>query len=524
MSPALQLARAANVTNGVAAGEGVRSHRLSAACLRHGVVATSGRSQVGVRFMNLFRRTSLMLCGVLVVAACDNSSDDDGGDAGEQNPVVGAFNAVSDMSAVTFLREEEEWSSLEFGAGTEFRSVGPDQYDFNFDALLPGDDTTSCTGDDGDDVKDEDECTRIKSVSINALQEQEYAVILFGQYAAPEILVFDKPLHAFDTQSESADGDPADKNAEVQFFHLAQGLGALDVYIEPPGTNLSPVQARGSLAQRGSFTALVDEDDYVLTLTAVADPGTVYFTSETFAIDRQTRVAFAIRDGAGSGTSPVVVTEFRDRSATLLDRNATTELRIAHVAPLSGNVDAFVGGNFMTPFVANLAFTQISAYRQVDPTALIDLDVDVTPAGNPGVFLAREELSLTEGERATFFLLGASPLDGLKAQDNFRRLATHSQLRMINGAKPTLDFYVVKRGSNIATLSPTSSLAFRSSSGLQQFAPGNYDIVLTKTGTSTIVFGPNAVVLSGSGIYSVVATDTGEATAASIKLLDDFAN
>ena len=473
--------------------------------------------------MNVLRRTFLVLCAALLIVGCDSSSDD-GGDAGEQNPVVGAFNAVSDMSAVTFLREEEEWSSLEFGTGTDFKSVSPDQYDLNFDALLPGDDTTACTGDDGDDVKDDDECTRIKSVSINALRNQEYAVVLFGQYAAPEILVYDKPRHEFDTKNESADGDPEDKNAEVQFFHLALGLGALDVYVEPPGTNLSPVQARGSLSPRGSFTALIDEDDYVLTLTAVADPGTVFFTSETLAIDRQTRVAFAIRDGAGSGTSPVVVTEFRDRSATLLDRNAKTELRIAHVAPLSGNVDTFVGGNFMAPFAANLAFAQISAYRQVAPTSLIDLDVDVTPAGNPGVFLAREEIALTKGERATFFLLGATALDGLKSSDTFRRLATHAQLRMINGAKPTLDFYIVKRGSNIATLSPTSSLAFRSSSGLQQFGPGNYDIVLTKTGTSTIVSGPNPVVLSGSGIYSVVATDTGEATAASMKLLDDFAN
>lgn len=458
------------------------------------------------------------------VAGCDNSSNDDDGSDGSENPYVGALHAVRDLGAVTFLREEEEWSSIEFGTGTDFRSVGADQYDFNFDALLPGDKTSACTGDnDGDDIKDDNECTRLESVSINALRNHEYTVVLFGSYAAREVLVFDRQRHVFDTVT--SDGDPADEDAEVQFLHLAQSLGAVDVYVEPPGTNLSPVQARGSLSLRGEIVVMIDEGEYVLTLTAVGDPSTVYFTSEAFPIDAQTRVGFAIRDGAGAGTSTLVVNEFRDRSATLLDRNVTTELRIAHVAQLGGNVDVYVGGNFATPFAPNLGFAEMSPYGQVDGTRLIDLDVDVTPAGNPSAFLSREEIDLVKGERATFFILGSTAgLDGVKSVDAFRRLATHAQVRLINGASTSLDFYVVPRGSNIATLSPTANVASRQSSGLRQFAPGTYDIVLTKPGTSIAVFGPDTVILEANGIYTIAATDTGEATSASVELLDDFAN
>jgi hypothetical protein len=476
--------------------------------------------------MSSFGFRSLLLLGALVVAACDSSSDDGGGDDASTNPLVGGLNAMSDVGAVTFLREEEEWSSIEFGSGTEFRAVGPDQYDFNFDTLLPGDDTTSCTGDDdADDVKDEDECTRLASVSINALSNREYTLVLFGRFAAPEVLVFDKEVHAFD--ASDSDGDPKDENLEIQFFHLAESLGDLDVYLEPPGTNLSPVQARGSLSRREMFSALVEDDEYVVTITAVGDPSTVFFTSEAITLASRTRVGFAIRDGAGSGTARIVVTEFRDRSATLLDRNITTELRIGHVAPSVGNVDAYANGEFGAPFVANLGFKQFSSYRDVDPTALEDLDVDVTPAGNPGVFLARKQLSFLEGERATYFLLRAANgvgVDGLKSSDDFRRIATHAQLRLINGASRQLDFYVVPSGSNIATLSATSSLAARLGSGWQRLGVGAHDIVLTRTATKTVVFGPRTVQLAGGGIYTVVATDTGEATAANIELLDDFAN
>ena len=475
--------------------------------------------------MKVLSFVSLLFLGALVVG-CDSSNDDDDGDDPATYPVVGGFHALPDVGSVTLLREEEEWSSIEFGSSTELKSVGPDQYDFNFDALLPGDDTTECTGDDdGDDVKDGDECTRLASVSINAVRNHEYAIVLVGSFATREIVVYDKEVHVFDARDD--DGDPKDENLEVQFFHLAQSLGNLDVYLEPPGTNLSPVQARGTLAPRGAFSDLVEDDEYVLTLTAVADPSTVFFNSEAIALDSRTHVAFAIRDGAGSGTSDVVVTQFRDRSATLFDRNVTTELRIAHVAPSIGNVDIYVNGDFSAPFVANLALTHFSTYREADQTALVNLDVDVTPAGNPGVFLARKELSLTEGERATLFLLRAANgtgLDGLKSTDHFRRLATHAQVRVLNGASRALDFYVVKTGSNIATLSPTASLGVVSSSGLQAFDPGRYDVVLKRRGTNTVVFGPRSVDLAGRGIYTIVATDTGEATAADIELLDDFTN
>lgn len=467
---------------------------------------------------------SIALCLGSLLSACDSGHDNDDG-GGQGRPLIAAINAVSDMGAITFLREEEEWASLEFGTTTDFQAVGADQYDLNFDALLPGDDTTTCTGDnDGDDVKDDTECTRLSTISINALAGHEYVVALVGTYANREIRVYDKAYHQFDTQDQSEDGDPEDSNLEVQFFHFANSLGAVDVYIELPGTNLSPVQARGTLAARDAFDALVDNGQYVITLTAVADPSTVYFTSETLTLDSQTRVAFAIYDGAGDGTSAIKISEFRDRGATLVDRNLAAQLRVAHAAPEAGRLDMFVGSDFTAPYFANLDFGQASAYRAVDATELLGLDLDVMPAGNPFVFLARKEIDLSKGDRATFFVLGSSTsVDGLKSSDNVRRLATHAQLRLVNGATRTLDFYVTTHDkNNINTLSPNAVLAPHASTGFQRFDPGQYDIVLTRNGTKTVAYGPYIADLAGGGIYTIVSADTGESTAARIVLFDDF--
>jgi uncharacterized protein DUF4397 len=466
----------------------------------------------------------IALCLTSLLAGCDSGGGNDSGD-GQRRPLIGAVNAVSDMGAITFLREEEEWVSLEFGSTTDFRSVDADQYDLNFDALLPGDETTICTGDDdGDDVKDDSECTRLSTVSINAIADHEYVVALVGTYANREIRVYDKAVHEFDTKDQSEDGDPEDTNLEVQFFHFASSLAAVDVYIEPPGTNLSPVQARGTLAAREAFDALVENGQYVITLTAVADPSTVYFTSDTLALDSQTRVAFAIYDGAGDGTSAIKITEFRDRGATLVDRNLSAQLRVAHAAPEAGRLDTFVGSDFSAPYFANLEFAKSSAYRAVGATELLGLDLDVMPAGNPFVFLTRKEIDLAKGDRSTFFILGSSAsVDGLKSSDNVRRLATHAQLRLVNGATRTLDFYVAEHAkNNISTLGATAVLGPRASTGFQRFDPGQYDIVLTRTGTKTVAYGPYVADLAGGGIYTIVSADTGESTAARTVLFDDF--
>lgn len=469
--------------------------------------------------MERLLRTLIVIATATTLAACDNDSSDDG----QQRPLLAAVHSAPDMRTITFLREEEVWSALEFGTGTDFRAVDADQYDVNFDSSLPGDETLACGGDDGDDVKDDDECTRLTSTSINVIADHEYVVALLGRYGNLRVQVYDKLVHEFDTSND--DGDPDDETTEVQFFHWSDDLPELDVYLERPGTNLSPVQARATLTSGAEFHAVVADGDYVITLSPVGNPASPVFTSETFALQERTRVAFAIHSGAGDGTSTIKVERFRDQAGTLLDRRVTTQLRIANVASDTGNVDIYGDEDFTQPFAANLAVDSASPYATVPSSSLTDFELDATPAGNPGVLLAREEVDLARGERATFFLFGSTGrLDGLRVQDSFRRIATHARLRMINTAAVGLDFFVVPSGSNINTLSPTISLSATSASSLLFFEPKAYDILLTKAGTDDVVFGPLPVNLAGNGIYTVVATATGDATAADVVLFDDPAN
>lgn len=471
------------------------------------------------------------LCVATVSAAwlCGCSSSGSSSGSSSQRPLLAAFNAVPDMAEITFLREEEVWSALEYGRATEFRGVDADQYDVNFDARLPGDETTTCGGDlDLDGTKDDNECTRLQSLSINVLADHEYVVALFGDYENLNIQVYDKLIHVFDTEDVSEDGDPEDTNTEVQFFHWSQQLGPVDVYLEPPGTNLSAAQPKGSLELGEEFHALVEQGVYVLSLTPVGEPSTSLYTSETFSLSKQTRVGFAILAPSGGTTSAVKVSRFRDQGGDLLGRRATTELRLAHAAVDTGNVDVFAQEDYSEPFVADLAYQQTSEYSTVNPAVLVDgLQLDITPAGNPGVLLARERTGLSEGTRATFFLLKpttGSALDGLLVQDRFRRLAHYAEVRPINGAGSSLDMYVIPRGNNVYTSSPTVTLSAGSSGSIVLREAGSYDVWIARAGTDTHVYGPHRIELAARRAYTIVAVPTADAWHVDAIYLDEFAD
>lgn len=471
-------------------------------------------------YMNACRCAALVICGFSLLAGCSSGSHGSSG----ARPLVAAINAVADMPQVTFLREEEVWSSLDYGQATDFKSVDADQYNVNFDALLPGDKTTSCQGDvNRNGTKDEDECTRLNTTSINVLNDHEYVVALLGSYGNLHVRVYDKAAHTFDTSVD--DGNGEDTNMEVQFFHWSDSLGPVDVYLEPPGTNLSAVQVEATLQEGDEFDGLVDEGTYVLSLTAVGDPSQAVYTSEAFTLAKQTRVAFAILDGTADGTSAIRVSRFRDQGGDLLDRRIDTQMRVAHVAPSTGNVDIYAQEDYTQPFVGDLAFKQTSAYTSVPSAALASLELDVTPAANPGVLLTRTQTSLSKGTRSTFFLVESATgnLDAIKVQDQLRRIAPYAKLRIVNSTGASLDFYVIPHGNNVFTSTPTETLSTGSSGTVHLLDPGPYDVVMADAGTDTYVFGPLNVDLAGDGIYTIVAVATADATTEDAVLLDDFA-
>jgi hypothetical protein len=471
--------------------------------------------------MKRVERTLLMTLVLASTAGCHNSSSSSSNDA--TKPVLAAFNAVADMPDVTFLREEEVWAALGYGVATGYRSVDADQYDLHFDSRLPGDDTTSCQGDlDKDGEKDSNECTRVVAKSVNLLTDHEYLVVLKGQYGALDAQLYDDTPHEFSTDSNNGTGDT---DTQVQVFNWSS-LGTVDVYIEPPGTNLSATQVKATLSPGQEFNGMVVRGTYVVTLTPVADPSDALYLSEDLTLTERTRVGFAILEATNESTSNVRVARFRDQGGDLLDRRAETFTRLAHVAPSTGNIDVYVQEDYTTPFFVNLALDQTSPYVAIDPSYLDPLELDITPAGNVGALLTRQQLGVVKGSRSTLFMVQTSSgaLDVLQAIDSSRRIAPYALLRLVNTVPRNVDYYVIPHSNNVYTSSPTQTLTSGSIGSSQSFDPGEYDVVLMRAGTTTIMFGPQQIAMAGGGVYTLVGVPTADVTRGAILLLDDFRN
>ena len=471
-----------------------------------------------------YKVSSVLIAAVLVGFAISGCSKSHGSGNGSVKPLLAAFNAASDMPDVTFLRVEEVWSSMPFASGTAYRSVDPDTYTVNFDSLLPGDATTSCQGDvNKNGAKDTNECTRVATESVNVVNGHEYLAALTGKYGALAVRVYDDTPHVFD--NITTDGNGVDTNLQVQIFNWSSTLGPVDVYLEPPGTNLSVTQVKATLQPGDEYNGLVDSGDYVLTITPVGNPSSPVYTSDNVTLSQQTRVGFGIFDGTSDTTSAVRVTRFRDQGGDLLDRRQPTLLRAANVAPSVGTVDIYAQEDYTHALFSALALNQETQYVTLDPTWLAMLELDVTPTGNVGVLLKRDELSFTKGQRTTYFLAQTSTgaFNSLTGVDATRRLAPYAQLRTVNSFGSSLDFYIIPHGNNVFTSTINESLSTASVGVSQPFAPGSFDIIIAKSGTDTFVYGPQQVTLAGGGIYTIAAVPTDQASRANVLMLDDFA-
>jgi len=473
-----------------------------------------------------YRVSTVCMATALVALATAGCSKSHGNGNGATKPLLAAINAADDMPDVTFLRVEEVWQSMAFTSGTAFRSVDPDTYVLNFDALLPGDQTTSCQGDiNKNGVKDTNECTRLVSQSVNVVDGHEYLAALTGKYGALAVRVYDDVPHVFNTVATN--NTPIDTNLQVQIFNWSNALGAVDVYLEPPGTNLSVTQVKATLQPGDEYNGLIaTAGDYVLTITPPGNPNAPVYTSDNVTLSEQTRVGFGIYDGTSDTTSAVRVTRFRDQGGDLLDRRQPTLLRAANVSPAVGTVDIYAQEDYTQAIFTALALNQETPYLTLDPTWLTLLELDVTPTGNVGVLLKRDELSFTKGQRTTYFLAqtSAGAFNSLTGIDQTRRLGPYAQLRSVNSFGSSLDFYIIPHGNNVFTSTINQTLSTASVGASEQFAPGDFDIIIAKSGTDTFVYGPQQVTLAGGGIYTIVAVPTDQLSRANVLLLDDFSH
>jgi hypothetical protein len=422
-----------------------------------------------------------------------------GCDQGRKTPPkthVVVVNAVPSYSGIDFLRVRRTEASLQYKAGSIF-DFDADQYDFHVQHTPAGETTPQ----------------DLASFSKTLLADTDYAFVLTEQSGKVEPLIVETP--AFD----AASGD-----AQVLFVHADESLGAVDIYLQPPGTDLTTVMPLDGLdfLAHGEPSAQ-PAGDYVLTLTAPQDPATVLLESPKLTLDAGSANLFVVVPDAGQGLADINVVQQNEGSTILIDRHTRSALRVINGVGDAMPRDVYVDGDFSAPSYAAVPYAAPSTYETLTRGSH---DLSVTPTGNVSAVELEESVSLAIGTLSTYLFAGDSNgLSSTLIHEDHRRLADAARLQILDAATAFdgLSFYVTGPDTDVSTVLPQTQLSAPGASQSALFAPGDYKLTVVDASTGTTVGGPMTITLEAGGLYGILAgNDAADPALADIVLLDDF--
>lgn len=427
----------------------------------------------------------------LGLAACDQ------GRKSPPDTLVRVINAAPAHSALKFRRETlSQPTTLELGGTFDF-TFDEDTYDFFVDA----DNFTT------------NQTESVHEFSQQVLSGTTYVFVLADNAGAVTHVALEyTPLAA--------------SAAETQIIglHAAEDVPAVDVHIAPAGSDVTgavPWGTPGFLQPLATKT--VTPGDYEITITEAGNPANVLFTSQQFPLPASKTTTFVIAGEGGRGNAPFSVVALQDSSAVLFDRNAQASVRAINAATDMQPRDVAIGGVFAPPLFSSLPAPEPSPYALTAPGT--DLALNVTPPGNPGVLELDQKITLTGSRLYTVLFTGdAGALTHAATADEGRRFTDRAQFRFYNAARQfgAVDVFLVTPGTDVSTVFPDAAMTAPSITAYLPRPPGDYEIVVRQSGTSTIVAGPIPVTLAASGNYGALITNGPDTATVTVTLVDDF--
>jgi hypothetical protein len=443
----------------------------------------------------------LVVCSMLMLAACDNDDDDDLQPVEPLPPAatfkVQVLHGSPDAPAVNVLLDGTEvLAEVDYKVGSEQLELDEGTYSVQVDGILP----------DGP-------VTVIGPVDLAFAGDTIYTIAAVNDVSAIEPVVISQPDVAVSAGS-----------ARLFVLHGAAAAPEVDVFVTTPGADLNGTAPVGTF----SFTetigpAEVTAGDYQIRVTAAGDPASVVFDSGTVTLNDGDDLTLVALPNTSGGAAPISLVGLDGTgSAEILDVNTPTSLQVVHASPDAPDVDVLVDGNALVP---GLAFPEATPFVEVPGDTY---EVAVTVAGNPGaVAIGPVDLDLVSGERYSVLAVGElATIEALILDDDPRRVATNAKLRIVHAAPNAgeVDLYLTEVGADIGAATPTlETVDFKANTGFLAVPAGDYDVTVTLAGTKTVAIGPATISISDGGVYTAVARDPlpGEASFGLI-VLDDF--
>ncbi len=429
------------------------------------------------------------------ISACDSGGSSSGLDPEADTRFI---NAVPDSPPILFRLQEGPTATVSFGqASNLFRiSNGNDELDVSY--FEP----------------DGDEIDLIEDETISYARESEVSLVLTGPLESTQLI-----------ELENSEAD-VESGVEVQFVN-ATAVEAVEIYLVRGSANLNGQSPLAALApnETSDIVNLDAGDDYFVVATD-GDSGSVIYQAGPTRLQALTRRLFVAIDYFGPGGGVMRVVQVDTNSASTLSNEALpSEFRIANMAPDLADLDVYVNDTLTAPISSNVSFARLSGYSELLPDTY---EFIVTFPGDPATVVFSDDVTLVPGESRTMVLSGQVGDASLRARfvrDDNRRVGISAQVRVVHAAPSaeSVDVYFLVPGEQVDDSVSVFSNFVLLANGVVALDGGDYDVVFTREGEETILFGPERISVSPGGIYGVYLTDApGGGTPIDITLTDDF--
>jgi hypothetical protein len=428
----------------------------------------------------------LMTCiSALVLSAC-------GQDSKLPTPTgkgaVRAINAIPGSPNIVFRIEERTLGDASYKNSTAPAVYDDLDYVFNFEIRYPGDLTL----------------TRVASQSLKVEKDRDHTFLLTGDVNAPTITVWNGDRRKW---------SDTDTVFEARFSHASVSLGDIDIYFDEtgtvPGTN-PPVAtlSYGEIADPIDFEA----GPYVMTVTAMGDLNTVYFTSYEVDLLPQFAHVITVFDGDGNDTAPVAVRSMTSVGNPLVFRDAAypPEVRFIHGAYTLETVDVYDDELLTNRVVSGLQFGAATADLE---TTQETQNFYFTPADSQATILFEKEFSpQPPGTHTHVYLAGdTDDWNGFRELPDRASSSLNAKFRFFHASlnHGLFDVYVKGRDEPLEESNlPRTIVAYGNFSDIIELTDGNYDIYLTERATKTEFAGPYQIDVVAGDIVDLLAVDT----------------
>jgi len=440
-----------------------------------------------------FSKTLILLCGALVLAACDsNNNSNNQGD--EEFFALQVLHASADAPAVNvyvddnLVLEDVDYKDGSAQLGLPVREL---PYRIRVDGILPGGDVTVI----GPAEIDFEADTVYTIAAINSVADIEPAII-----SQPDV-----PVTA--------------GSARLFVLHATPGAAPdfslpVDVYVDAYSEPNAPIGTSAPLTFdfRETLGPIeVAAGDYQVRVTLEGTQTVVYDSGLLPLADGDDLTLAAVPNVSGGSAAVSLVALTGSGSAEVRDVNTPTGLRVGHLSPDTPNVDVVVNGGVYLADVPFPAVTDISALPADT------YNVAIQAAGNPGVVpIGPVDLTLEAGTWYSVLAVNYfNDIEPLILTDDARPVATNAKVRIVHAAPSAqdvaglgVDIYLTEVGAGIDNATPAlQGVQFKDNTGYLPLLEGDYDVSVTLSGSTDIAIGPATISISNGGVYTAIARD-----------------